>query len=153
MKLFNEFINEMKVVKYPKYKKISIKDIHKNAEPHTHYNLSSTYYEKIGPFGLSIVGGTEKLDYGNMDDAMKKLYSFLPAGAANPDKSPLFGDFIDDFEVAIFNWEGDDVTYKFTDVKSYIDIKEINNIRKAIFDVVDLGPNRAKINTILNGPR
>jgi len=153
MKKFNEFINEMNVVKYPKYKKITIKDIHKNAEPHTHYNLSSTYYEKIGSFGLSIIGGTEKLDYGSMGDDMKKLYSFLPAGAANPDKSPLMGDFIDDFEVAIFNWEGDEVTYKFTDIKSYRDIKEINKIRKAIFDVVEKGPNRAKIDNILGGPR
>jgi len=147
-KNYISFVNEMKITRFPSFKKISVKDIQKNSEPHTHYNLSSIYYEKIGTFGLSIVGGTEKLDYSKMDDDMKKLFSFLPPSRPGTfDRSPLMGDFQNDFEIAIFDWDGNDVTEKFVQNPGHLNINEINKIRKELYDIEMRPHSVSDINT------
>ena len=148
IKPFDQFVNEMKVNKFPSFKNLSVKDIQKNSEPHTHYNLSSIYYEKIGNFGLSIVGGTEKLDYSKMGADMKKLFSFLPPSRPGTfDRSPLMGDFENDFEIAISDWEGEDITHKFTQSPGYLNINQINKIRKELYDIEAKPHSVSDINT------
>ena len=137
-KKFTEFINEMMINRNSRYKKLDLDTIHKFAEPHPTYDYSFSYYEKIGPFGLSLVGGDDQIDYDNMDPEMKKLYSILPPGS-NKSRPLLKGDFIDDFEVAIFNWEGDDVTDRFLDRRYHVSIKEIDLARKKLFDISSSG--------------
>jgi hypothetical protein len=135
---FESFLNEMKVNKNMNFTKLDLKTIHEFAEPHPSFDSSFSYYEKIGPFGLSLVGGNADLDYETMDKNLKKLYSILPPGR-NKSRPLLKGDFNENFEIAVFDWDGEDVTEEFIDSPNFISLQDINSVRKKLFDTMQNG--------------
>ncbi|NBO22536.1 hypothetical protein EBU94_04250 [bacterium] len=135
---FESFVNEMKINKNMNFTRLELKTVHEFAEPHPGFESSFSYYEKIGPFGLSLVGGNDELDYDTMDANLRKLYSILPPGG-NKSKPLLKGDFNKTFEIAIFDWEGEDVTDDFISNRNYVTLQDINIVRKKLFDITNNG--------------
>lgn len=85
-------------------KELTVEHIWENARPHQHVDGGRIYHEKIGDYTLSIVGGGRG----------------------------LYGDFIEDFEVALIDDEGEFVTKFYStrgdDVMAYATIEEINEL-------------------------
>ena len=62
----------------------------------------------------------------------------MPPGR-NKSRPLLKGDFNENFEIAVFDWDGEDVTEEFIDSPNYVSLQDINLVRKKLFDTMQNG--------------